>query len=103
MTTTIRGTLGQLAVQDGEVIGVLRREDTKKIMFIHVPAAVTARFGHALAPERVVELTGYKCDHEQYLVVTEVTADEYEQQCEGCHQPFEAAEPTSLCPQCEAA
>lgn len=29
--------------------------------------------------------------------------DEYEQACEACGEPFEAAEPTSLCPACEAA
>ncbi len=102
MTTTVRGLLGQLAISDGEVIGVIRRIDDNSIMFFHVPAEVTARVGELLAPEAVVELTGYQCDHERYLVVTGVVRDEYEQQCEACRGPFEAREPTSHCPACEA-
>lgn len=68
---SIIGTLGQLADQDGETIGVVRNAADDSVLFVHVPAEVMERIGDLIVPETTVALTGHLCDHGTYLLVTD--------------------------------
>lgn len=74
MSDVVAGVLGQLAHQDEEVIGVIRRNDDNSVLFIHVPWEVAERLAGLLIPGKRVALTGHLCDHGTYLVVTDAAA-----------------------------
>lgn len=75
MSSTVTGVLGQLNPHGGEVLGVFCPDEGDSALFIHVPVdVVDAVEADLLVQGNTVTLTGHKCDHEIYFVVTRVEA-----------------------------
>jgi hypothetical protein len=75
MSTVVTGRLGEVALQGGELIGLIYGGNRPRPLFIRVPVDVTTEHAELLTTEDAeVELTGYLCDHESYFVVTGVAA-----------------------------